>query len=52
MGIFVSMSTAVLVFLLGATEGEEVTVQLPAGDRQYRVLELTTLPQQMEAAGD
>jgi transcription elongation factor GreA len=38
--------------LLGAKAGEEVTVQLPAGERQYRILELTTLPQQVEGGAD
>ena len=37
--------------LLGASEGEEVTISLPRGDRQYKVLELTTLPQQMDSDG-
>ncbi len=35
--------------LLGAREGDEVTATLPVGPRQYRVVELTTLPQQLEA---
>ena len=34
-----------------AEEGEEVTIKLPAGARQYKVVELSTLPQQMEAGG-
>ena len=34
--------------LLGAKVDEEVQVQLPAGERRYKVLELTTLPQQVE----
>jgi len=38
--------------LLGAKAGEEVTIQLPAGERQYRILELTTLPQQVEGGAD
>jgi transcription elongation factor GreA len=37
--------------LLGARIDEEVSVHLPAGERRYRILELTTLPQQMEGAG-
>ena len=32
--------------LLGSREGDEVTIQLPAGERRFRVVELTTLPQQ------
>lgn len=34
--------------LLGAREGDEVTVQLPAGERSFKILELTTLPQMVE----
>lgn len=37
--------------LTGAREGDEVTVQLPAGERRFRVVELTTLPSQL-ADGD
>ena len=37
--------------LLGAREGDEVTVRLPVGARQFLVVELTTLPQQL-AAGE
>lgn len=33
--------------LLGAREGDEVTVKLPVGPRQFLVVELTTLPQQV-----
>ena len=35
----------------GAEEGEEVTIKLPAGARQYKIVELSTLPQQTEARG-
>ena len=38
--------------LLGATVDEEVTIELPMGDRKYKVLELTTLPQQLEGDED
>ncbi len=38
--------------LLGAEEGEEVTVTLPRGERRYKVLELTTLPQQLESSDE
>jgi transcription elongation factor GreA len=44
----VSLASPIGQGLLGAALGEEVTVQLPMGDRQYKVLELTTLPQQLE----
>lgn len=44
----VSLASPIGQGLLGAEEGEEVTIRLPRGDRQYKVLELTTLPQQLE----
>jgi transcription elongation factor GreA len=47
----VSLASPIGQGLLGAKEGEEVTVSLPMGERQYKVLELSTLPQQMEASG-
>ncbi|MFQ5536940.1 MAG: GreA/GreB family elongation factor [Gemmatimonadota bacterium] len=34
--------------LLNAAEGEDVVISLPAGERRYRIVELTTLPQQLE----
>ena len=45
----VSLASPIGRGLLGAADGEEVTIQLPAGDRQYKIVELSTLPQQMEA---
>jgi transcription elongation factor GreA len=48
----VSLASPIGQGLLGAKEGEEVTVHLPMGERQYKVLELTTLPQQMEEGSD
>ncbi|MGY8798137.1 MAG: GreA/GreB family elongation factor [Longimicrobiales bacterium] len=47
----VSLASPIGQGLLGASEGEEVTISLPKGDRQYKVLELTTLPQQMDSDG-
>lgn len=47
----VSLASPIGRGLLGAKEGEEVTIQLPSGERRYKVLELVTLPQQMEAGG-
>jgi len=44
----VSLASPIGRGLLGAAEGEEVTVALPRGERRYRVLELSTLPQQLE----
>jgi transcription elongation GreA/GreB family factor len=34
--------------LMGARKGEEVTIELPVGERRFKVLDLVTLPQQME----
>lgn len=47
----VSLASPIGQGLLGAEEGEEVRVQLPAGERRYKVLELLTLPQQLEGKG-
>jgi transcription elongation factor GreA len=47
----VSLASPIGQGLLGAKEGEEVVVRLPAGERRYKVLELLTLPQQMEGEG-
>jgi transcription elongation factor GreA len=47
----VSLASPIGRGLLGAKEGEEVTVKLPAGERRYRVVELSTLPQQLEGRG-
>ena len=47
----VSLASPIGLGLLGAEEGEEVTIKLPAGSRQYQIVELSTLPQQMEARG-
>lgn len=45
----VSLASPIGRGLLGAKEGEEVKVKLPAGERRYKILTLSTLPQQMEA---
>ncbi len=37
--------------LLGARQGDDVDITLPAGERRFRVVELTTLPQQLAARG-
>lgn len=44
----VSLASPIGQGLLGAREGEDVTIALPAGERAYKVLELSTLPQQLE----
>ena len=47
----VSLASPIGRGLIGAGEGEEVTIELPAGSRQYRVKKLLTLPQQLEGGG-
>lgn len=47
----VSLASPIGRGLLGAEVDDTVTVRLPAGERRYKVLELETLPQQMEASG-
>ena len=44
----VSLESPIGRGLLGAKEGEDVTVQLPTGERFYKVLAVSTLPQQLE----
>lgn len=44
----ISLASPIGRGLLGAKVDEEVTVQLPVGERRYRIIELTTLPQQVE----
>jgi len=48
----VSLASPIGRGLMGAAEGEEVTITLPGGERRYRILTLKTLPQQLEGAGD
>lgn len=43
----VSMASPIGNGLLGAKQGEEVTVALPRGERKYEVREVLTLPQQL-----
>jgi len=45
----ISLASPIGQGLLNAEVDEEVTVHLPAGDRKYRILELTTLPQQVDS---
>ena len=47
----VSLASPIGRGLMGAGEGEEVTIDLPAGSRQYKVKKLLTLPQQLEGGG-
>ena len=44
----VSLASPIGQGLLNAGVDEEVVVELPVGARRYKVLELTTLPQQVE----
>jgi len=41
----ISMASPIGQALLGKQMGEEVVVKLPRGDKTYRIIELTTLPQ-------
>jgi transcription elongation factor GreA len=44
----VSLASPIGRGLLGASEGEDVVIVLPRGERRYTVLALITLPQQLE----
>jgi transcription elongation factor GreA len=44
----ISMASPIGSALLGKKLNEEVVVRLPRGDRTYRIVELTTLPQMLE----
>jgi transcription elongation factor GreA len=44
----VSLASPIGRGLLGAKPGQEVTIALPRGERRYKVVQLTTLPQQLE----
>lgn len=45
----ISMASPLGKGLIGARKGEEVTVRLPAGERRFKVTELSTLPERMNA---
>lgn len=47
----VSLASPIGQGLLNAGEGEEVVIELPVGERRYKILELTTLPQQVDSKG-
>jgi transcription elongation factor GreA len=47
----VSIASPIGRGLVGAKEGEEVVVQLPVGERKFKILELVTLPQQLGVEG-
>ncbi len=48
----VSLASPIGRGLLGAAAGQEVSVQLPVGPRRYKILDLVTLPQQLEAGAE
>lgn len=48
-GGHVSLASPIGRGLLGAKQGEEVKLSLPAGERRYKIVTLQTLPQQLEA---
>ena len=50
-GGHVSMASPIGKGLLGARKDEEVVIQLPVGERRFRILELLTLPEQLSGEG-
>jgi transcription elongation factor GreA len=46
----ISLASPLAKGLMGAQQGDEVTVELPAGQRVFEILELTTLPQMVDSA--
>ncbi|MCG6957725.1 MAG: transcription elongation factor GreA [Gemmatimonadetes bacterium] len=44
----VSLASPIGRGLLGAKVDQEVKIALPAGERRYKIMDLTTLPQQLE----
>ena len=47
----ISMASPIGRGLMGAKQDEDVVVELPAGERKYKVLQLETLPQQLGVTG-
>ena len=45
----ISLASPLAKGLMGSQAGDEVTVELPAGERTFEVLELTTMPQMVDA---
>jgi transcription elongation factor GreA len=45
----ISMASPIGNALVGKKLGDEVVVKLPRGDRTYKIVELTTLPQMLES---
>lgn len=46
----ISLASPLARGLMGAQKGDEVVVDLPAGERTFQILELTTLPQMVDGA--
>ena len=44
----VSMASPIGRGLLGARKGQEVVIELPVGERRFKVIDLVTLPAQLE----
>lgn len=44
----ISLESPIGQGLLGARRGDDVSVKLPAGERRFRIVELQTLPQQLD----
>ena len=44
----ISLESPIGQGLLGARQGDDVNVRLPAGERRFRIMELRTLPQQLD----
>ena len=50
-GGHVSLASPIGKGLLGARKDEEVVIQLPAGERRFKILDLITLPEQLGNKG-
>ena len=48
----ISLSSPLARGFMGSKEGDEVVIELPAGQRTFEILELTTLPQMVDADED
>jgi len=46
----VSIASPIERGLMGAKKGEEVAIELPVGERKFKILDLVTLPQQLETS--
>lgn len=48
----ISIASPIGRALMGRQVGEEVGVQLPIGEKKYEIVDLTTLPQQLNGGGE